>query len=449
MKTGGKVIGRLLFFFGLLLNPIVLGKLFSHNGSIESGAFLVLIIGFELLLVTLGIVISKSHNRLLHNFGLSIMSVIVVLASTIFADQVYGRLLMPETANLLFPAFSRAKHRTSEFKLDVRINNLGFRGANTTIKKTRKRVLVIGDSFTFGWGVEEDESWIQLLSEKYPDIEFLNLGQGGNHPGDYVRIAKIAIPLLKPDLVIISILQGNDLYQLMRVIEFEENGAEIASRNEAKEPEQDKFRRYIKTFFPNLMTRFSRKVSIQKAWVRDSSSLFSSLTEEQESKYQKLNENIRMQFETGLLNPSLIYESLHNPDMFSFSSDTSNSLCKTGIARLRDLVIELLEVTDKNHAELLVLSLPNRPYGFPNTLKPLSELGFNITVCDTLNANIPLQSALINIPASIITPSLGNSTANLFYKYDGHWNATGNRIFADQLTKQLDTNTTWKHLLTF
>lgn len=447
-KADGKWVGMLLIFFGLFLNPFVLGRLFSHNGSIESNVFLTLIIGVEILILILGIVILKSQNRLIQNLGLSVLSVVLAITATISADRIYGRFIMPETANILFPAFSRAAHYTSEFKLDVRINNLGFRGANTTVKKTRKRVLIIGDSFTFGWGVEEDETWIHLLSEKHPNVEFLNLGQGGNHPGDFVQIAKKAIPLLQPDLVMVAILQGNDIHQLMRVIEFEESGTEINSRSQGKEPPRETTRRYLKTFYPNLVNRFPTKVSIQEAWLKDAEALLSSLNDELKTKYQKLDENVRKQFEDGRLNPSLIYESLHHPNMFRVSVDTNNLLCKKAILRMHDHVVELQKIATENSAELMVISLPNQPYGFSNSLRPLQELGFDVTGCDTLDANIPFHSAMLGIPAQHINPTLETSTERLFYNYDGHWITTGNRTFAHALTAQLDTLPEWKHFLT-
>ncbi|MDP6907891.1 MAG: hypothetical protein QF371_00220, partial [Flavobacteriales bacterium] len=193
-------------------------KLFSSDGDITSLLVLCTTIGVEVLFVLFGVILFLSDNSRTGDIGLSFLSVVIVIVISIATDGFYGEFLMPATDNLLFPAFSRAQHNTSEFNLDVRINNLGFRGSNTTVKKARKRVVIIGDSFTFGWGVEEDATWIHLLSKKYPEVEFLNLGQGGNHPGDYVRIAKNAIPLLKPDLLMVAILQGNDLHQLMRVI---------------------------------------------------------------------------------------------------------------------------------------------------------------------------------------------------------------------------------------
>lgn len=38
-------------------------------------------------------------------------------------------------------------------------------------------IAAIGDSLTFGMGIEDDETWVNLLAQHYPDVEFLNYGR--------------------------------------------------------------------------------------------------------------------------------------------------------------------------------------------------------------------------------------------------------------------------------
>jgi len=44
---------------------------------------------------------------------------------------------------------------------------------------TRRRWVCSGDSFTFGFGVDDRETWCALLALDRPDVETFNLGQGG------------------------------------------------------------------------------------------------------------------------------------------------------------------------------------------------------------------------------------------------------------------------------
>ena len=61
----------------------------------------------------------------------------------------------------------------------IRINELGLRGK--TIKEmSRKRILFLGDSFTFGSGVEEDGTFPALVEYALGDeISVVNGGQPG------------------------------------------------------------------------------------------------------------------------------------------------------------------------------------------------------------------------------------------------------------------------------
>lgn len=132
----------------------------------------------------------------------------------VVGDRILGRWFSLD--GITFPPHSTYTYKTLEFNHTVIINSLGFRDCEFAENKNAKiRIVCIGDSFTFGWGVELSESWPKVLEanlrgESY-DVEVLNLGQPGASPIEYERIAQKAIPLLHPDLVIVGILQIDDL----------------------------------------------------------------------------------------------------------------------------------------------------------------------------------------------------------------------------------------------
>ena len=436
-----------MIILGLVINPYSLSWFFSNDGKITGWIVFSTIIILQLALVLFGVATFNSReNKLFPKIGLAVVSTLFTILLLIGSDRFYGEFLMPDTTQLLFPAFSQAEHNTSEFELDVKINNLGFRGANTTIKKTKKRVLLIGDSFTFGWGVEVQQAWVSLLTKQHPEIEFLNLGQGGNHPGDYVRIARNSIPLLKPDLIMVCVLTGNDIHQLMRVIEHKNDLKKSEPEVIGEEALNDRLRRYLSIAIPNFSKRFPARASIKKRWLKEAKKLLNEFSENQTTKYQTLPTHIKKSFESGQLNPSMVYESLLHPNLFLEAADTSNSLCKKAIIRLRDHLQEIEKMAQENEAKTIVVSLPNRPYGSKSEIVPLTELGFNVDGADTLLGNLPTQLAVSQTEITTIYPSIKDDS--LFYKYDGHWNAEGNRIFAQELIKQLDSLHEWKHFLT-
>lgn len=70
----------------------------------------------------------------------------------------------------------------------VRTNSHGMRGPETTLEKPADvyRIALMGDSFAFGWGVEEKESFATLLGE------YLN--QAGGIHGKKVEILNFGVP---------------------------------------------------------------------------------------------------------------------------------------------------------------------------------------------------------------------------------------------------------------
>ncbi len=136
-------------------------------------------------------------------------------------DQAVGVFLRhsPQPPLLLYPAHYRVSYRTPEFAFTADTSAIGIRDHEVDLeKKDRFRILALGDSFTYGWGVESVDAWPKvverLLTDKGRATEVLNLGCPGTSVDAYAAIAEKAIPLLQPDLVVVAVLQGDDIKQL-------------------------------------------------------------------------------------------------------------------------------------------------------------------------------------------------------------------------------------------
>ncbi|HUM00895.1 MAG TPA: GDSL-type esterase/lipase family protein [Thermoanaerobaculia bacterium] len=68
-----------------------------------------------------------------------------------------------------------------EFDTEVRINARGLRDRDIPYARTpgTRRVLCLGDSFTWGLGVEAEETWPKVLERTLPELETLNAGVNG------------------------------------------------------------------------------------------------------------------------------------------------------------------------------------------------------------------------------------------------------------------------------
>jgi hypothetical protein len=102
----------------------------------------------------------------------------------------------------------------------VHVNSLGYRGRELAWNKAAReiRILMVGDSFTYGEFVSDDETMpAQLERELGPmcegfRIRVINAGIGGTTIDTHARMVERALPL-RPDLVILTFSE-NDLEDL-------------------------------------------------------------------------------------------------------------------------------------------------------------------------------------------------------------------------------------------
>jgi hypothetical protein len=113
--------------------------------------------------------------------------------------------------------------RTSEFSTHVRLNSKGLRGPEIPYAKPAGTypALVIGDSFTFGAQVEEEETFVARLPEHLragaahdgiavPEIETINGGVDGWNTYNELAWLQAEGIRYQPDLVILMFYAGND-----------------------------------------------------------------------------------------------------------------------------------------------------------------------------------------------------------------------------------------------
>ena len=113
----------------------------------------------------------------------------------------------------------QGRFRRSEFDVDIKINANGYRGQDFDLDKgARHRILILGDSFTFGHGVGESEPYAarlqDLLAKKGRGrvSEVINAGfASGYSPDTYYLFCRLYCGALKPDLVLIGFFVGNDI----------------------------------------------------------------------------------------------------------------------------------------------------------------------------------------------------------------------------------------------
>jgi hypothetical protein len=102
----------------------------------------------------------------------------------------------------------------------IEFNELGYRGPDPrTIGKPPhyRRILLLGDSFTLGWGLAEEDTFASRIRKAYagsaPAVEVINAGyHDGYSPDAYYAYLLREGLALAPDLIVEIIFTGNDIY---------------------------------------------------------------------------------------------------------------------------------------------------------------------------------------------------------------------------------------------
>jgi lysophospholipase L1-like esterase len=143
-------------------------------------------------------------------FVLLVLAAEVFLRSTVWIGRgtpyVTGS---PDYHYIQKPGASGRHTSPEEFDAEFRINSKGLRGEEIDYSRNHAvRILCLGDSFTFGFGVEEQETWPaklqQQLAARMP-IEVVNGGVMGWGLAEYLIWFRNEGRKYQPDLVIVAV----------------------------------------------------------------------------------------------------------------------------------------------------------------------------------------------------------------------------------------------------
>lgn len=244
-----RILAVLTAIVGLTLAFLSYERLFLERtlGPAAIAALAGLSLLFSMLLTTV-VLHNTRHRRTIANIWLVIFSIAIAYFAV---DLAAGYLLIKPLSPPLVPdpyvhhrlvPNSNAQFTQQDFSYVQRVNNLGLRGADQPIAKPPNtiRVVMLGDSFTMGKGVEDSETFSvgvqRILNERLAACgsvlraEVLNAGVDSYAPIlSYIQFTRDIAPL-RPDLVIHN-LDVSDLVQeaaYRRIAKFSATGEPLA-----------------------------------------------------------------------------------------------------------------------------------------------------------------------------------------------------------------------------
>ncbi len=90
-------------------------------------------------------------------------------------------------------------------------NRFGFRGEEWDVERVpgRRRIVMAGDSFGFGYGLSDDETLAAKLEGRLSDTEVYNLSIPGLNTQQEAALLEQWVPKLKPDIVLLVVIQND------------------------------------------------------------------------------------------------------------------------------------------------------------------------------------------------------------------------------------------------
>ena len=347
--------------------------------------------------------------------GITLMLLLVVEGAV--------RLVMPQSKRVVFKDGQTAGVKTSggfyrmrvnhsytsinpEFEVSYTTNGEGMRDANSYLGKprdrTKKRLLLLGDSFTFGEGSEYEQTWGYLTERNLNAIgtkcEIIKAGVPGYDTRTELEYLTEIIDLYQPDLVMVGFMP-NDLFTNMRYRPKGEPRAGNASQ--ARRDEQiNQVTGGGKSHGFNLQS-----VTLAKRAVIRSDALY-----------------------CGLYGGSM---------RGGYFSTNPTGSAKTQYEITQELFKQMQELCRAKGARLVVISIPQQYQVF---LKALNRFGAD----DDADAVDQQFIDFARMEGITWIKTLDNFSRNyvqtkndLFYRYDGHLRPAGNKTLTDAIVPEL------------
>jgi len=398
----------------------------------------------------------ESTRTPIKNLALVLCSIGFVVLLSLGLDRAFGVLMppmqLPGTMELIFPPNAEQHYESIEFKYTANINKLGLREREIGPKQPGVfRICALGDSYTYGWGVEAEETWLRKLEAKLNaeglKVETINLGKPGSGPPFYAELAEKALPYLEPDLVLVAVLMGNDI-----MAGNEDRSASSSASLPVK---------VTRTLYPNLLRYLQRpgtpvesrttEVPPQVAsaesnieWTRNTAQEFlKKMGPEEQARYALIDPQVRAGFETGRFNPYMVDLALKAPEVYNATLNLDDAWFQSTISKVADCLRVIAHAAESVGAETVVASLPDGPYVNDHAWQNIQKVGYTVPEgmvdSDGPDEAVHRAASEAGLPFVSVAGEFKKHRGepDLYFPFDGHMTAKGHTLFAESIAPQV------------
>lgn len=340
-----------------------------------------------------------------------------------------------ETAGFTLLENASQTHKTAEFEVAYSISSQGLRDRIYGRKEVGVfRIVCLGDSFTMGYGVHDDEPYPKVLesdlSQRYPDrtIEVVNLGTPGYGLWQSaIKFREIGLDL-EPDLLVVQVLPENDVRDRLR-----REGMALRSYNAGYHRSVDNWHRLQNKMASSRLRSLSRAHDL--------------LLYAFQPEYEYVLSKLRPQFGGGTRRQRIVWPSVRErrpPSMETLLRESYPDL-DLGFSLLEQTMVELAELCEDKGIEMVVLHIGSRGSIYVDaTAEWLDNQGIDASIYDfgrvsrwmdqvCSDHGWPLVNTMERLAERAKTVS-----DDLIYPRDGHPTAKGHQLVAASLGDYLD-----------
>lgn len=304
---------------------------------------------------------------------------------------------------------------------EIRINKLGFRDDELFQSKPQntKRILALGDSFTFGMGVRHENIFTEQLeailtrNDENNRFEVVNMGAIGYTLDQQLLLLKEKGLLLEPDAVIVNFFVGNDVTEFRRhewVLDDNEDLVQVIDKKHYVD--EDHRLRYkgeeepISYFVNFVYTR-----------------------------WQILMKKLGLNKEEG---PTLTWPAFLNPD-----DEHGDPNLPEYWYQVEYTLTEMKRILDKRGIKLIVVAIPMDVQTDKKYWDKYPEMYFDDEAYELSRPQATMKqlTEMMGIEYIDLLPFFREADSNIWYYYekaDPHWTNEGHQLAAEIIANNLE-----------